>query len=91
MGTLRLLEATSPADRHDGEVFGCAYTPDGACVLTGGWDGNLRLWDAGTGAQMTALPVSPKPLSSCAVTPDGQHWLSGSMEATRMPPDTCRS
>lgn len=79
MGTLRLLDLSSP-DRHDGEVYACAYTPDGAFVLSGGWDGHLRLWDADTGTLRLALPASLKPLSSCACSPDGQQWLSGSME-----------
>ncbi len=80
MGTLRLLEAPEPAERHDGEVFACAYVPDGAYVLSGGWDGHLRLWEAATGAQVTSLMASPKPLSCCAVTPDGKQWLAGNME-----------
>jgi WD40 repeat protein len=77
---LRLQDADGAVERHDGEVFGCTYTPDGANILTGGWDGFLRLWDAGSGSQLMALEVSPKPLSSCAVSPDGKQWLSGSME-----------
>jgi WD40 repeat protein len=80
VGTLRLLEAGSPPKRHDGEVYSCAYTPDSAFVLSGGWDGTLRLWDAGAGTTMTALSASPKPLSACAAAPDGMQWLSGSME-----------
>jgi WD40 repeat protein len=61
-------------------VYGCAFAPDGAFVLSAGWDGHLRLWDASTGAAVTALQAGPKPLSACAVAPDGMHWLSGSME-----------
>jgi WD40 repeat protein len=80
VGTLRLLERASPVQQHEGEVFSCAYTPDGQFVLSAGWDGVLRLWDAAAGAPLTALPASPKPLSACAAAPDGQHWLTGSME-----------
>jgi WD40 repeat protein len=79
VGTLRLLENTS-SERHDGEVYSCAYTPDSSFVLSGGWDGVLRLWDAATCVPVTRLPASPKPLSCCATSPDGQQWLTGSME-----------
>jgi WD40 repeat protein len=80
VGTLRLLESGSPPERHDGEVYACAYTPDSAFVLSGGWDGTLRLWDTSAGTTTTTLTASPKPLSACAAAPGGMHWLSGSME-----------
>jgi WD40 repeat protein len=76
---LRLLDDLS-VERHEGEVYGCSYTPDGGYVLSAGWDGNLRLWDAATSESRLSLAVSAKPLSSCACSPDGKYWLSGSME-----------
>jgi WD40 repeat protein len=80
VGTLRLLEANAPSERHAGEVYSCAYTPDSAFVLSGGWDGILRLWDGNSCTALTGLPASPKPLSCCAISPDGKQWLTGSME-----------
>jgi hypothetical protein len=80
VGTLRLLTMEGVPEAHAGEIFACAYSPDGAMVLSGGWDGFLRAWDAGTGHSLAALPASAKPLSACAVSPDGRLWLSGSME-----------
>lgn len=80
VGTLRLLVPTAPTERHEGEVYSCAYTPDGAYVLSCGWDGQLRLWDAAAGVARLAVPTSPKPLSACRCAPDGQQWLAGSME-----------
>jgi WD domain, G-beta repeat len=80
VGTLRLLETAPASERHSGEVYSCAYTPDGAFVLSGGWDGVLRLWDANSFSTLTALSASPKPLSCCTASPNGQQWLSGSME-----------
>ncbi len=80
MGTLRLLATDEMADAHEGEVFTCAYSPDGALVLSGGWDGCLRARDAASGQFLAAVPAAPKPLSACAIAPDGRCWLSGSME-----------
>jgi len=77
---LRLVEASGPCDKHEGEVYCTSYTPDGAYLLSAGWDGCLRLWDAQTASSITSLSASPKPLSSCLSSPDGQYWLAGSME-----------
>jgi WD40 repeat protein len=67
-------------EKHEGEVYSCAFTPDGACVLSAGWDGILRLWDSTSGTTLTSFRASPKPLSSCCSSPDGTRWLTGSME-----------
>ena len=32
MGTLRLIEVPGLIEKHEGEVYSVAYTPDGACV-----------------------------------------------------------
>src|SRR4051794_19476378 len=80
VSTLRLLEPATKVDRHDGEVFSCAFTADGEFVLSGGWDGRLRLWESPTGAQLADLVASPKPLSCCAFSPNGKEWLAGNME-----------
>jgi WD40 repeat protein len=80
VGNLRLITTGTSQEGHGGEVFGCAYSADGAFLLTAGWDGFLRLWEGSTGTPVTGLQASPKPLSSCALSPDGKLWVSGSME-----------
>lgn len=35
-----------------GQVIACAWSPDGRTVLTGGWEGKARLWDAATGEEL---------------------------------------
>jgi WD40 repeat protein len=80
VGTLQLRDSEPGTPGHDGEIYGCAYAPDGAFVLSAGWDGHLRLWETTTGAPIAALQAGAKPLASCTWTPDGKQWLSGSME-----------
>jgi WD40 repeat protein len=78
--TLRLLPVALSPNGHGGEVFSCAYTLDGAYVLSGGWDGHLRLWEAGSGTQLTGFRAGNKPISACAIAPDNMRWLSGSLD-----------
>jgi WD40 repeat protein len=77
--TLRLLTGPTTGG-HGGEAFACCYTPDGGYVLSGGWDGCLRLWDAATGQPLSSVRAGPKPISACAVSPDGTQWISGSLD-----------
>lgn len=76
---LRLIDGIG-GEGHEGEIFTVAYAPDGAFVLTGGWDGHLRLWETGGGSQVTSLAVSAKPISACAISSDARTWYAGSME-----------
>jgi WD40 repeat protein len=73
-----------PADSHQGvhkgEVSSCCYSSDGCFVLSGGWDGHLRLWDSGSGLPAQSLRVGAKPLSACAISPEGDQWLAGSLD-----------
>jgi WD40 repeat protein len=78
--TLRLPAASPVPNGHNGEVFACSFTPDGASALSGGWDGHLRLWQADTGAAVTGVATGGKAVSACAVAPSGKFWLAGSLD-----------
>jgi WD40 repeat protein len=80
VGSLRLLTGEQGGEGHAGEIYSCAFAPDGAFVLSGGWDGYLRLWEAHEGTPVVSLRAGPKPLACCTFSPDGKQWLSGSME-----------
>ena len=80
MPQLRLTAEGPQSGGHGGEVCAVSFSPDGAFALSGGWDGQLRLWEVNTGAHVTALQASPKAISACAVSPDGRHWLSGALD-----------
>src|SRR5260370_2108499 len=66
--------------KHQGEISSCSFGPDSMFVLSGGWDGYIRLWETTTGVHVTALQVSNKPVSTCGVSPDGKQWLAGTLE-----------
>jgi WD40 repeat protein len=78
--TLQLLQTEASPESHGDEVLACAYSPDSSYVLSGGWDGCLRVWDAQNGAAAGKLEVSPKAVSACAVSPDGSQLLCGTVE-----------
>jgi WD40 repeat protein len=78
--TLQLLPAATHSAHHTGEISSCCFSPDGQFVLSGGWDGHLRLWDAANGLPVTSLRVGSKPVSACAIAPDATHWLSGNLD-----------
>ena len=80
MPTLRLVNSATAAETHGQEVLACAFTPDHRTVVSGGWDGRLRLWDARTGAHRAEVEVTKKPVSACAVSPDGQRLASGTLD-----------
>jgi hypothetical protein len=61
-------------------VLCCAYTPDSAFIVTGGWDGQLRLWEATLGTHITSFRTGDKPVSTCLVSPDGKQLLSGGLD-----------
>ena len=73
---LRLLSAPTDSTSRDGELSTCAYTVDDSQILTGGWDGALRLRDAATGLETAAIQASTKPIIACAASPDGKFFLS---------------
>src|SRR5262249_21242519 len=58
----------------------CAYAPDGRRVISGGWDGHLRVWDAVAAGFRDKIAVSAKPVSAVAVTPDGRQYVTGSLD-----------
>jgi WD40 repeat protein len=80
MAALRTLDAEPRPARKGADLYACAYTSDGAYVLSAGWDGFLRLWEAPSGVEVSALQVGGKPLSCCAISPDGRQWLAASID-----------
>ena len=55
---------------HAGRASSVAYTPDGRCIATGGWDSRVRLWDAETG-EPRPLRLEARTHNAVAFAPDG--------------------
>ncbi len=69
------------ADAHSGGVLDVIYSPDGALVVTAGFDGAIRLWDAVTGETVgEVMTVGERSVYTVAFSPDGA-TLAGAGES----------
>jgi mono/diheme cytochrome c family protein len=65
VGEVRVYETGDGTKRiatlsgHTGPVYAIAYSPDGNVIATGGFDGNIRLFDAKTGNLVKQFPSVP--------------------------------
>jgi WD40 repeat protein len=74
------MPADKSTESHGDEVLACVYAPDSKYVLSGGWDGCLRLWNAKSAAPLGKIEVANKPVSACAISPDGSQLVSGTLD-----------
>jgi WD40 repeat protein len=72
------LQRLIPA--HAGQVAALAFTPDGAGLLSGGADHQVRLWNVADGAPLRSYPGSEAEVTSVAVTQDGERVLAGGLD-----------
>jgi len=71
----RLNRATYP-------VTACAYSPDGARMVSAGSDETLKIWEAETGREILTLEGHTGTVNACAFSPDGARVASGSTDCT---------
>lgn len=72
---------------EQGHITTVAFSPDGHSVISGGWDGNLKLWDVNSATTLRTFIADPRQtgvylprnsVNSVALSPDGSLALSGS-------------
>ncbi len=69
--------AGPPALRpHSGDVQAAAFSPDGKRVVTAGSDGNVRVWDAATGAELLTLRGPAGGAAEVGFGPDGRRIVA---------------
>src|SRR5205807_1112294 len=62
---------------HPGGSRYVAFGPDGKTILTAGWDGTVRLWEAATGKPLGPPARHGVALTSVASSPGGRSVLTG--------------
>jgi WD40 repeat protein len=67
---------------HNAQVRSLVFLPDGKRLLSGSYDGTLRLWDATTGETLQLFRGHSDFVMSVDVSPDGRLAVSGSFDET---------
>jgi WD40 repeat protein len=63
-------------------VSGLAFSPDGQCALSGGYDNTVRLWDTKTGKELRRFLGHTEGVNCVGFSPDGRLAISGSKDST---------
>src|SRR5579863_5393770 len=67
---------------HSDDVSSVAFSPDGARIISGGFDKTARVWDVQTSREILTLQGHTQPVSSVAFSSDGKRIVTGSNDNT---------
>jgi hypothetical protein len=67
---------------HTGAVVETRFSPDGAHLLTAGFDGVARIWDTATGETIAVLEGHRAPITAAAFSPTGDRIVTASEDGT---------
>jgi hypothetical protein len=63
---------------HQTSVIGAAFDSTGGRIVSGSSDGNIRVWDADTGAELGRVGVQGNPADGMAISREGDRIVFGS-------------
>ncbi|KAJ4478358.1 WD40 repeat-like protein [Lentinula aciculospora] len=65
---------------HTSQVVSVAFSPNGQRLVSGSWDGSVRIWNAESGEPIGSPLLGIKGVNSVAFSPDGKKVASGSAD-----------
>jgi WD40 repeat protein len=67
---------------HKSAVTSVSYSPDGQHIVSGSYDGTVRMWDAQSGAALAVLEGHERVITNVACSQDGLRIVSSSLDNT---------